>query len=180
MMRFRVLFALLWVTICGCDPLLSASQACARVIPPRIAELVENSELIVAAKVESVSGWNFIGNRRAKATVTEVWKGAKVDSVEYRVSSTYVCDISDAKKGETVLLFLVKDEKGGWVIAWSGRGRMLLTTIDGKAYLSYSSIRFPDETPRVRIPEASEDEFKIAVERGIVKELVLKAIGQKK
>jgi hypothetical protein len=180
-MRSRIVLALLTVTISSCHLLLSASQAHASVIPPRIAQLAEESEVIVLAKVESVSGQPDDENRRAKATVTEVWKGPKVKTVEYRVSPTFACDISDAKRGETVLLFLAKDEETGWGIVWAGRGRMPLRTINGKEFLThFGDVIFPAETPWVKTPEKSEDGFDAAVELKIVKELVRKAINQKK
>ena len=57
-------------------------------------------------------------NGRARATVLEVWKGPRIKAIEYVSASQWECDISDAKAGEIVLLFLAKDE--GWHIAWSG------------------------------------------------------------
>jgi hypothetical protein len=142
--------------------------------------LADEGELIVLAKVESVTGQPGDENRRAKAMVKEVWKGAKVDSVEYRVSPTFVCDISYAKQGETVLLFLVK-EGTGWGIAWVGRGRMPMKKIDGKEYLThFVDVIFPAGTPHAKSPEKSDGEFDQAVELSIVKELVRKEIDKKK
>src|SRR4051794_22351806 len=128
-MRHRVVFGLLPVAIWGCYLLLSASQAHADVRPPRIAQLAERSELTVLAKVESVSGREGDEIRRARATVMEVWKGPKVNTVEYLVSPTFMCDISHADRGETVLLFLAKNKGGVWYIVWAGRGRMPLRNI---------------------------------------------------
>jgi hypothetical protein len=180
-MRSRMFVVLLPVAICGFHLLFSASDADASVIPPRIAQLAEESQAIVMAKVESVTGRPEDGNQRAKAIVTEVWKGAKVKTVEYRVSPTFACDISDAKEGETVLLFLAKDEETGWAIVWAGRGRMPLMSINGKDYLThFGDVIFPAETPGIRTPKKCEDGFDFAVELSIVKQLVRKAIDQKK
>ena len=102
--------------------LLTASQALAKVASMPFADLVANCDLIVVAKVESVSS-PLIGKHYAKARVTEVWKGAKTNTVEFLASRTWTCDISEAKKGETVLLFLTKGGKSrSYAIAHSGRG----------------------------------------------------------
>jgi hypothetical protein len=179
-MRGRNLPGSFRVTVCICFLLIPASQAHAMVIPPRIGQLAEVGEMIVLAKVDSVRGLAIFNNRRATATVTEIWKGPKAETVEYRVSPTFACDISDASLGETVLLFLAKDEKGRWEIVWAGRGRMPLRMIDGKEYLThFADVIFPDETASIKTPEKNKDGFEGAVELKIVKELVLKTMSQK-
>src|SRR5688572_17287547 len=84
-----------------------ATQAFAKVASISFEQLVQNSDIIVVAKVESVSH-PLIGKRYAKAKVMEVWKGTQTERVEFLASPTWTCDISEAKKGETVLLFLTK------------------------------------------------------------------------
>ena len=63
--------------------LIPATQA-GKVSPARIDELVEASERIVLAKVEAVQDGPNQKVHRAKATVKEVWKGPKVETVEYQ------------------------------------------------------------------------------------------------
>ena len=173
-MQSRDLSRLLRGTICVCCLLICAPRVHAMIIPPRIAELAEASEMIVLAKVKSVNGWAFARNRRATATVIETWKGPKTEIVEYRVSPTFACDISDAKRHETVLLFLAKDEKAHWEIVWSGRGRMPLRMVNGKEYLThFGDVIFPTETVSITTPEKNEDGFNSAVELKVVKQLVL-------
>jgi hypothetical protein len=180
-MRLGMFLDVLTVTISGCLLLFSSSMGYASVIPPRIAQLAEESDVIVVAKVDSVSGRPDDGNRRAKATVTEVWKGPNVKTVEYRVSPTFACDVSDAQQGESVLLFLAKEEETGWGIVWAGRGRMPLRNINGKDYLThFDDVIFPAKTPSVKTPEKRDDGFETAVELKIVKDLVRQAINQKK
>ncbi|MDG3002479.1 hypothetical protein [Paludisphaera mucosa] len=181
-----VLFTMLTASIHVAHSALPISEAHLEVIPPRVAELVEASELIVLAKVESVSEDPNVETRRAKATVLEVWKGPRTTSVEYRVWPTFACDIAYAKKGETVLLFLEKEETG-WGITWAGRGRMPLVEMNNTKYLSYfSDVIFPDETPWVRTAEEDkrsfdqEGVFEQAVEMKLVKELVRKASERKR
>ncbi|MDG3004599.1 hypothetical protein [Paludisphaera mucosa] len=179
-MHLPVLFMMLTVSIQVDHSTISFSEALASVIPPRVDELEEESELIVLARVESVSGGPEDEDRRAKATVLEVWKGPKTTSVEYRISPTFACDIAKATKGETVLLFLRK-ERTGWGIAWAGRGRMPIVNINDIKYTSFfSDVIFPDETPRVRAEEADGSGFEQAVELRLVKELVQKATEQKR
>ena len=58
-------------------------------------ELVGKSDLIVVARVESLSQ-TLKGNEYASSKVTEVWKGAQSDTVKFRASPTWACDISEA------------------------------------------------------------------------------------
>jgi hypothetical protein len=179
-MRPLMVFACLG-TIADLLVLVPAAQAAGKVIPAEIAQLVDVSERIVLAKVESVEDGPDHKNpehkiRRAKASVKEVWKGPKVETVEYRITPTHYTDNSRAVPGETVVLFLAKEE-GGWGIAWCGHGRMTLETQDSKEYLSYWDVIFPDGTPSVAFDDAvlgkKEGRFSKGVELKLVKELVL-------
>ena len=73
-------------TITGSLVLIPTAQA-GKVIAAEIAQLVEKSERIVLAKVESLEDQPDPKNpdhriRQARATVKEVWKGPKVETVE--------------------------------------------------------------------------------------------------
>jgi hypothetical protein len=138
--------------------------------------LVQSSDIIVIAKVESVSH-PPIGKRYAKAKVTEVWKGAQTERVEFLASPTWTCDISEAKKGETVLLFLKKGGKSrSYTIAHAGRGRMPLRTMDSKSYAPlWPDIRLPKDTPTIDGPEPKCD-FIRSVEVATLRDLVKKAL----
>jgi hypothetical protein len=81
-------------------------------------------------------------------------------------------DNSRAVPGETVLLFLAKEESG-WGIAWCGHGRMTLETQDSKEYLSYYDVIFPVGTPSIEFLEHNKRGFYRGVELKLVKELVL-------
>ncbi len=164
-------------TIVGSLILLPADQAEASVIPPRIAQLVDKSERIVLAKVESVQSGPGPEIRQARATVKEVWKGPKVETVEYRITPGFACDITEAVIGETVLLFLVKEESG-WGSAWAGRGRMTLETLNTKEHLSYfNDVIFPDDTHSITFSDDKKAGFDRGVELKLVKELVDKAMA---
>jgi hypothetical protein len=125
-------------------------------------ELVQGSDIIVVAKVESVSNplIALIGKRYAKAKVMDVWKGAQMEQIEFRASPTWSCDTSSAIKGETVLLFLKKgDESRSYAIMRSGTGRMPVRTVDGKSYATFYSdiLQLPKDTPTIDGPEPEYD-----------------------
>ena len=85
---------------------LAATETFAKVAAISFDELVQRSDIIGVAKVETVTR-PLIGKRYAEAKMTEVWKGTQTERVEFLASPTWTCDISDAKKGEAVLLFLI-------------------------------------------------------------------------
>jgi hypothetical protein len=170
-MRPLMLFACLGTIACSLV-LIPAAQAAGKVIPAEIAQLVDLSERIVLAKVESVQVGPDHKVRLARATVKEVWKGPKVETVEYVVTPRHRLDGSQAVLGETVLLFLAKED-GDWRIAWAGYGRMTLETQDSKESLSYYGVVFPAGTPSVALLEKKEGRSNQGVELKLVKELVL-------
>lgn len=156
--------------------LLTVSQSFAKVASIQFPDLVANSDLIVVAKVESVSS-RLLGKKYAKARIAEIWKGAKMERVEFLASPTWMCDISEAKKGETVLLFLTKGgESRSYVTAHSGRGRLPLRTVDGKSYATFwRDVILPKGTPTIDGPEPKWS-FIRSVELSLLRDLVKKAI----
>lgn len=170
-MRSLMVFACLG-TIAGSLVSIPDVQAAGKVIPARIDELVERSERIVLAKVESVQARPDQKNLWARATVKEVWKGPKVETVEYRITPKHPLDSYKAVPGETVLLFLAKED-GDWRIAWCGYGRMTLETQDSKEYLSYWGVIFPDGTPSIVFSEGKKGRSDRGIELKVVKELIL-------
>jgi len=94
--------------------------------------LAVSADVIVVAKVERVSA-DAGEERIAEAQVLEVWKGNPDPVVTFRASRSWECDVSDAKEGETVVLFLV--EKPGTTvmsIAYWGQGRLPVSDEGGK------------------------------------------------
>jgi len=67
--------------------LFTATQSFAKVASIHFSNLVANCDLIVVAKVESVSS-PLIGKKYAKEIVTEVWKGTNTATVEFLASPT--------------------------------------------------------------------------------------------
>lgn len=179
-MRRHIALRLLVITTWAWGALVWAPPADARIVPPRVDELARKSELIIVAKVQSVSGKPGDDDRRAKATVSEVWKGPKATTVEYHASPTWACDIADAEPGETVLLFLTDNEQGCWRIAWVGRGRMPVKSLKGRDYATpFMDVIFPKETQSIPVREGDDNGFDRAYELAAVKKLVRKAVDGK-
>jgi hypothetical protein len=134
--------------------LLAAPQVFAEVAAISFEKLVQNSEIIVVADVEAVSK-TLLGKRYAKAKVIEVWKGKPSEKIEFLASPTWTCDISDAKKGERVLLFLMKtDNSRSYAITHSGRGRMPFQSIAGTNCVKFASdVILPKELSAVDPPD---------------------------
>src|SRR5260370_38793630 len=111
-----------WAAIFGFLALaiaLSPSSRKARVGEITLKELVDGSDLIVLATVTKVEDGPanlklgedvFPPIKIATARVSEVWKGNTGHEVRYLASSTWICDISDAKVGDRVVLFLMTPE----------------------------------------------------------------------
>lgn len=127
-------------------------------------ELAMESDLIVVAKVSKVEDAptdlkaaaedeGVATLKVATAEVIETWKGEPVREVRYFASSTWMCDLTGAEKGERVVLFLEKrnfmrrNEPRLMSIAHAGRGRWTLRDVGGKACASIS--------PEVILPEGT-------------------------
>ena len=79
-------------------------------------------------RVERIGfGIPFLKRRRATATVLESWKGQANGIVTFRAAPTWICDISDAKKGEEAIVFIRRGE-----LELAGRGRMPIFTREGR------------------------------------------------
>jgi hypothetical protein len=95
--------------------------------------LAVTADVIVIAKVERVSADADAG-RLAEARVLAVWKGKPDPVVTFRASKSWECNVSDAKEGEMVVLFLVK-KPGTTVmsITYWGQGRVHIREESGRA-----------------------------------------------
>ncbi len=177
--RLAVIFSLVW--LCRGVGQAPAAAGALSVVPPKISDLVSESEAILVAKVRSVGVRPDDGRVRALASVVEVWKGAKRETIEYSVTPQWICDITGAEPGETVLLFLAQDKSVGWHIVWAGRGRMPLTNIDGKAYVTFfMDVVLPDGMPFVRNSGTDNVGFGRAVELRILKQRVRELVTRAK
>ncbi|MBN8248701.1 MAG: hypothetical protein J0L84_14835 [Verrucomicrobia bacterium] len=152
-------------------------EALGKVTYITLQELVQDSTFIVVAKVETTHKPLF-GKRTAKALVLEVWKGKPTERVEFLASPTWTCDISEATKGETVLLFLTQDGKTRTHrIAHSGRGRMPLHTEGGRSYVAFwTEVRLPKDTPTIAGPDPRMD-FVRSVDLETIRDLVKRTLA---
>lgn len=121
-------------------------------------EMIRKADIIVVGKVEAVSPKSG-APRNATVQVTEVLKGAPGEKVLLNVRRTWPCDVSEAKAGERILLFVQHDqEKGQNLIYASGRGRMPIDEVDGKTYATFwSEVCMPKEIEIIDGPEPQLD-----------------------
>jgi hypothetical protein len=151
--------------------------------------LVAGSDLIVVAKVTKVEDGpadpkprdeRFSAVRVASAEVIETWKGAPVREVRFRASPIWTCDISTAKEGEEVVLFLTRGEgKPIMMIGHAGRGRLPLRVVQGDTYATFwDDVRLPDGTATIPGPER-EYSFIRSVELTRLRELVRRELVRK-
>ena len=159
---------------CFCIVLFGA-PASAKVAAVPLEELVTGSDEIVVATVTEVSSESTSGPRTyASAVVARTIKGSLQGSFNFLASPTWTCDISDAVKGETVLLFLKQQSDHSFIIQHSGRGRMPLRVVGGRTYVTlWNDVRLPGDAPTVAGPDPRYD-FIVSVELSYMKAMILK------
>lgn len=107
---------------------LAEGPAIASVAPITLAELVADAEFVGVVRVDGIRpGIPFLLRRRARATILESWKGEKEGEVRFVAAPTWICDISDAKRGEEAVVFVRSGN-----LLHAGRGRMPIFTRNGR------------------------------------------------
>jgi hypothetical protein len=148
--------------------------AAAKVAPVPFERLVQSSDIIVVAQVESVhTGWSK--KKMATASVLEAWKGESGEAVKFLASPKFTCDINDAVEGERVVLFLyLRPFRSSYIIAHRGRGRMPITDIDGNEYATIWSkdIILPEGTPTLPGMQPEYGDFIRSIDLEILKDAV--------
>jgi hypothetical protein len=160
----------------------------ARAAMPTLEELTKSAQLIVVARVEEIStdksdaAGHFSGvsaiswkKRVATARVLEVWKGtAAGETVKFRASKSWTCDVSTAVVGETVVLFLTDDAKDPAVmaIAFNGIGRLPL---ERNSVLLYSSLLTKEIKALLALPQET---FRYPVEIYTLKQQVQQLMAE--
>jgi hypothetical protein len=133
------------------------TTAGARVAPSSLDDLIADSDAIVIAKVTELLPTSTSDRELvyASATVEKTLKGSLRDSFLFRASSAGICDSSGAVKDETALFFLGRNSDGTFYVKGSGRGRLPLSEIDGKFYVTFSNMEvpIPDSLPTIAGPE---------------------------
>ena len=151
----------------------------AKVASIEFSELAKEADLIVLGMVKDVT--TIQGAKLARVKVLATYKGEKLEELFFLAQPTWTCDISEAQRGETALLFLSaskdiprqgmermlfrslptrkKLENGLgpslFVISDSGRGRMPLRMIEGQQYatLWLADVVLPPSVHTVAGPE---------------------------
>lgn len=154
---------------------------------PTLEQLAKNAKLIVIAQVEGITAepsgdaGNLSGVREiswekrvATARVLEVWKGSAGETVQFRASKSWTCDVSTAVVGETIVLFLTDDPKDSAVmaIAFNGIGRL---PVERNSIELYSSLLTKEIKRLLALPEEA---FKHSVEISILKQELQKMMGE--
>jgi hypothetical protein len=144
-MRALVIFTVLMV--------FSASRLFAEVAAESLAQVAWESELIVVAKITSVSP-HGADKSYATARILETWKGKPAQTVEFLAEPWWACDISEAYAGETAVLFLVRGEQSrSYMLNIAGGGRMPLRTVRGQRYATVLGyVILPPKTHTIRGP----------------------------
>jgi hypothetical protein len=121
-------------------------------------EMIRKADIIVVGKVEALLPKTGAPTN-ATVRVTEVLKGAPGDTIALNVQQTWTCDVSEAKAGELILLFVWRDQKTGQnLIYGSGRGRMPIDEVNGKNYATFwPEVRMPSGVEIVAGPEPKFD-----------------------
>ena len=106
-----------------------------------LSEMAHYSDYIVVGKVISTT---VSGKKVAEVEVTRTLKGnPNVKRLYYYFGPSWMCDVSDAKEGETAIYFLsaysskveVMPGVPLFELVHSGRGRLIVHCIDGEPYI---------------------------------------------
>lgn len=162
----------LWMLALAC-----CNGAFAKIAPGPFEDLVLTSDLIVVAKVETVTTPER-GAKYATASISEVWKGTAPRTIHFRASSggTNFCDSSRAVEGEVVLLFLIREGPAPvstYRIASHGLGRLPLLSANGKPCVDFDGHAY---MPTIAIPHPNKRVAKVidlAVIRNLVRSLIV-------
>jgi len=129
---------------------LAGPLALAKVRIATLAELVQSAEFIGVVRVDRISTpIPFLRQRRATATVLQSWKGQSSGRVTFVAAPTWICDISDAKKGELAVVFIRAGS-----LEHAGRGRMPIFTREGRRLAAiWDDVRLPQGTSIKAGPE---------------------------
>ena len=120
--------------------LFSPQATLSRSLIPTLEMLTRTANLIVVAQVENVTEKGDVSI--ATARVIDVWKGQPAATVKFRASKSWICDVSTAIPGETVVLFLAGDAQAVVpAIAYSGIGRLPVNNAEGtQSVMLYGSL----------------------------------------
>ena len=119
---------------------IAGPMALASVRPMTLAEFTQEAQFIGVVRVERISAHiPFLKRSRATATILDSWKGKTNGTVTFGASATWICDISEARKGEETVVFIENGE-----LKLAGRGRMPIFVRDGRRLAAiWPDVRLP-------------------------------------
>ena len=149
----------------------TATPVASKVAATSLRDLTRSAKAIAVVKVSATR--KVADLKWANATVIRGVKGVKTgDTVTFLAEPTWTCDISEARVGETALVFLVdarhhetwwgfkepdrtKLPNDAYLLAWSGRGRMPIRQVKREDYVTiwYYDVGIPNRIRSVGGPE---------------------------
>ena len=107
---------------------LTEAPVAAKVAMTSLAELARRADFIGIVRVDRIGvRVPLVRRPRATATVLDNWRGQADGRVNFVAAPTWICDISDAKRGEEIVVFIRGDR-----LLHAGRGRMPIFTRDNR------------------------------------------------
>lgn len=132
--------ALIVLSLCA---LLGSLPASAKVASIPIDELIEQSNVIVIAKVSSLSTQIVTAHPSrnpkvvlADAVTQRTLKGSIPNNFRFLAQTDFICSETGAVKDELALFFLHRHKNGELDIMAFGNGRMPIGALDGKQYVT--------------------------------------------
>jgi hypothetical protein len=167
----RAVIAITCTASLMCFPLAQS-----KISAQRVEDLIRSSDEIIVATIAEVSEPSALngGVRIATAKIVSVLKGEHLRTLQFRASPGWMCDITDAKTGDAVLLFLSGSFNGAFGVALAGRGYMPLRRVDGKQYATlWDDVVLPEGAPVIPGPDRRFT-FIRSVELRYLEDLVVK------
>lgn len=162
---------------CCLAALFLASFADAKLASIGIYELIDGSDAIVIARVSQITSAQVPAHPSrsgrvvyADAIAQRKLKGSIAGKFRFRAQVDFICEVTGAVKDEDALFFLRRDSDGSLAIMAFGHGRMPLRTVDGKQYVSPTSlIILPKDMPTIPPVDPSS---KVSVELASIERLI--------
>jgi hypothetical protein len=142
-----------------------------------IDELIARSDAIVIARVSRITSAKVPAHPSrsgnvvyADAIAQRTLKGSVSGKFRFLAQVDFICEVTGAVKEEDALFFLRRYDDGSLAIMAFGHGRMPLRTLDGKLYVSPTSlIILPKDVPTIRALDPSS---KVSVELARIEKLI--------
>ena len=142
-----------------------------------IDELIARSDAIVIARVSRITSAKVPAHSSrsgnvvyADAIAQRTLKGSVSGKFRFLAEVDFICEVTGAVKEEDALFFLHRHDDGSLAIMAFGHGRMPLRNVDGKLYISPTSlIILPKDVPTI---PALDPSSKVSVELAGIEKLI--------